>query len=169
MMSTMEAAVRRRVTIDFLFLDPATCGRCRGTGANIDTALALVGDVLEATGAEVELRKVHVQSLDQALALEFASSPTIRVNGRDIALELRESPCAPGGCSCGAGASCRVWPHDGVDHDEAPVGLIVDAVLAELYGDASSTHATPAYVLPDKLMRVFAAKAAGAPGGGCCG
>jgi hypothetical protein len=175
MMSTMNAApppsdVRRTVAIDFLFLDLSTCGRCLGTGANIATALEAIGAVLQATGARVDLRKIQVQSLEQARELEFVSSPTIRVNGRDIAVEALESECGAGGCGCGPAASCRVWRYAGRDYTEAPMGLIVDAVMSELYGGASRRTSPAAdYELPDNLLRVFAAKDAGAPGGGCCG
>src|SRR5688572_10941676 len=58
MMSPMNAAppsldARRTVTVEFLFLDLSTCGRCAGTGANIETALTAIEGVLRATGARV--------------------------------------------------------------------------------------------------------------------
>jgi len=173
-MSTMNAAppsldVRPTVAIDFLFLDLSRCGRCRGTGANIETALAAIDDVLRATGARVEFRRIHVQSVEQARELRFVSSPTVRVNDRDIALEPLESECGVDVCGCGPGVSCRVWRYGGRDYTEAPVGLIVDAVLSELYAGATRPDSlAAAYELPDNLVRVFAAKDAVAPGGGCC-
>jgi hypothetical protein len=157
--------VRRTVAIEFLFLDLSTCGRCRGTSASIDSALAAIEDVLHATDTRVDLRRIHVRSAEQARELRFVSSPTIRVNGRDIALELIESECGEEACGCGP---CRVWRYGGREHTEAPVGLIVDAVLAEIYGGAPRADtAETAYELPDGLARMFAAKDAGAPGG-CC-
>jgi Domain of unknown function (DUF2703) len=158
--------VRRTVAIEFLFLDLATCGRCRGTDASIDSALAAIEDVLHATGTRVDLRRIHVRTADQARELRFVSSPTIRVNGRDIALELIESACGEEACGCG---QCRVWSYGGREYTEAPVGLIVDAVLGELYAAAprADVH-DAAYQLPKGLERMFAAKDAGVPGGGCC-
>jgi hypothetical protein len=38
-------------------------------------------------------RRIHVRSVEQARELRFVSSPTIRVNGRDIASEPLESEC----------------------------------------------------------------------------
>jgi hypothetical protein len=174
MMSSMDIAsppseVGRTVAIDFLFLDLSSCGRCLGTGANLETALAALEEVMRATGVRVELRRIHVRSVEQARELRFVSSPTIRVNGRDIALEPLESECGAGGCGCGPGTSCRVWRYAGREYTEAPVGLIVDAVLSELY--AATTRAdspAAAYELPDNLVRAFAATHAGAPGDGCC-
>jgi hypothetical protein len=172
MMRTVNTAppqtdVRRTVAIDFLFLDASTCGRCQGTGANLDAALTAVEGVLQATGTEADVRRIHVRSAEQARELRFVSSPTIRVNGRDIAPDVRESECGPDGCGCAPGTSCRVWSYGGRDHVEAPVALIVDAVLAELYAGSPRADA-PAreHALPDNLARVFAA---GASTGGCCG
>jgi hypothetical protein len=158
--------VHRTVAIEFLFLDLSTCGRCRGTSASIDRALESIEDVLRATDTRVELRRIHVHTAEQARELRFVSSPTIRVNGRDIALELIESECSEEACGCGP---CRVWSYGGREYTEAPVGLIVDAVLSELY--ARAPRADPqetAYQLPDGLARMFAAKDTGVAGGRCC-
>ncbi|MGH2743714.1 MAG: DUF2703 domain-containing protein [Haloechinothrix sp.] len=51
--------------IDFLFLDLTTCTRCLGADRCIESALAVVGEVLEATGVEVEVKKVLVESAEQ--------------------------------------------------------------------------------------------------------
>ena len=74
-MSTMNAApppsdVRRTVAIDFLFLDLSTCGRCRAPVRTSRRALAAVeGLCCSATGARVELRRIHVRSVEQAREL----------------------------------------------------------------------------------------------------
>jgi hypothetical protein len=174
-MSTVNTAppptdVRRTVAIDFLFLDASTCERCQGTGANLDTALTAVEGVLQATGAEAEVRRIHVRSIEQARELRFVSSPTIRVNGRDIAPEMLQSECGADGCGCGPSTSCRLWSYRGRQYPVAPVGLIVDAVLSELYGGTMRTDSPAAsYELPGNFARVLAAKDAGTSvGGGCC-
>src|SRR5688500_18602925 len=79
----------------------------------------------------------HVQSVEQARELRFVSSPTVRVNGRDIASEPLESECGADACGCGPGVSCRVWRYRGREYKEAPVGLIIDAALSELYAEAT--------------------------------
>ena len=93
-------AKRRTVTIDFLFLDLEVCTRCRNTDVNRETALTVVHGVLESAGAAVRVTKTLVDSEQKARALGFLSSPTIRVNGRDIALQFRESRCESEACSC---------------------------------------------------------------------
>ena len=44
-----------------------------------------------AAGATVSMRKTLVDTEQKALELGFVSSPTIRVNGEDIALQLQIS------------------------------------------------------------------------------
>jgi hypothetical protein len=156
------------VHIDFLFLDLETCTRCRGADRNLGSALESVREVLAATGKDVAVNRIHVESAEQARRLRFASSPTIRVEGRDIALELRESPCGSEPCTTGCGDSiaCRVWVHDGEEHTEPPPAMIVDAILRQVY--AAATVATEpdaeSFALPENLARFFADRAAA----GCC-
>jgi hypothetical protein len=167
---THPDTTRRTVTVDFLYLDLEVCGRCRGTNANLETALSAVSDVLGAAGAEVRVNKTLVDSEAKARALGFVSSPTLRVNGRDVALDLRESPCESEACACasgGAAIDCRVWVYRGEEHTQAPVPMIVDAILAEVYGgEARPSPATPA-VVPENLQRFFRSRGPEAAGA-CC-
>jgi hypothetical protein len=121
-----------------------------------------VREVLAATGVEVEIEKVLVESAEQARALLFVSSPTIRVDGRDIALDLRESSCGSEPCTdgCGDQIVCRVWVHRGREYTEPPVAMIVDAILAHVHAGAASSGApgSERYELPENLKRFFAAR-----------
>jgi len=151
----------REVVIDFLFLDLTTCDRCVGTGEHLTAALDAVRQVLEPTGRQVQVHRHLVATEEQARRLRFVSSPTLRVNGRDIAVELKESSCGSECCTdgCGAHIDCRVWTHHDQEYTAAPVGLIVDAVLREVYsGGPSATPATglgEPYDLPENLRRFF--------------
>lgn len=151
----------REMTIDLLAIDLETCGRCTGTERNLDAAFAVVARRLARQGVEVRVRKTVVRTAEQAEALRFLSSPTIRVDGRDIALEMRESDCKDCGdlCSGGTAVDCRVWVWRGREYVEAPTELIVDAVLrAYEHGPAAAGSAAVPYRLPDNLRRFFAAK-----------
>jgi Domain of unknown function (DUF2703) len=162
--------------IDFLFLDLATCTRCRAADRSLAVALEVARDVLTAAGTRVEVNKIRVESAAQARELGLVSSPTIRVNGRDIAHELRESPCGCEACTDGGGASidCRVWVHRGREHSEPPVEMILDAILRELYAGPAVQRERAPYELPENLERFFTAKAAAlavpaaAEGAPCC-
>jgi len=169
---TASDAKRRTVTIDFLYLDLEVCTRCRGTDANLETALTAVQGVLEAAGADVRLTKTLVDSEQKARALGFLSSPTIRVNGRDIALDFRESRCESEACACTAGGGdqidCRLWVYQGKEYMEAPVPMIVDAILSEVYGAAAAGALPSAGAeVPENLLRLFRGREATAAAG-CC-
>jgi hypothetical protein len=99
----------RNVDVELLYLDLDTCDRCQATDRNLATALEAVSGILHAAGREVTVHKTHVITEEQAAELGFVSSPTIRVNGRDIAAKLEESTC--GACSSIAGTEvgCRTW------------------------------------------------------------
>lgn len=166
----------RKLTIELLALDLETCGRCTGTDASLDSAIANVADMLREADVEVEVRKTVVSSAAQAEQLRFESSPTIRIDGRDIALELRESNCGDCGdiCGCEGQVDCRVWIWQGKEYVEAPKALIVDAIL-RAYGQTSTPVPKPGarFRLPENLRKFFEAKAqnaapALADGADCC-
>ena len=151
---------KRRIEIDFMYLDLSVCTRCQGTDTSLDEAISEITRVLEIAGVEVVLRKTHIQSEQQARELGFASSPTILVNGRDIQEELKESPCES--CTdliCGEPCDCRVWTYEGKEYAAPPPALIVDAILREVYG-GSRPECCPRKPLevPENIKRFFAAK-----------
>ncbi|MFN7923400.1 MAG: DUF2703 domain-containing protein [Bryobacteraceae bacterium] len=166
-MATAQTA--RTVEIDFLYIDLDVCTRCKGTDESLETALDSVREVLESAGAGVIVRKTLVDTEAKARELGFVSSPTIRVNGTDIALELRESSCASCGeaCGCEGEIDCRVWLYRGQEHTVAPPPMIVDAILAAVYAGKEPASKTPEVkAVPENLQRFFVAKAAKAAS--CC-
>jgi hypothetical protein len=171
---TLPAQTSGRLRLDFLFLDLTTCSRCLGADRSLESALDVVREVLQATGVELEVDKILVESAEQARALRFVSSPTIRVDGHDVALELRESSCGSEACTdgCGDQIACRVWVHRGEEYTEPPVAMIVDAVLGHVYGGAPPRGARQQepYVLPENLARFFSAKTGSAESeeSACC-
>jgi hypothetical protein len=168
------AAATRVLDVELLALDLATCTRCTGTLANVEAAIDAVRRVAAPTGTEIRLRKTVVDSAAAALRHRFVSSPTIRVGGRDIVFETVESRCdaCTDLCGCDEGTSCRVWRYQGREFTEAPVGLVVEALLRELAGATSIPgEPEPADVhLPENLRRFFAGRAAlgAAAGDPCC-
>ena len=171
-MATPKTGRETRIEIEFLYLDLTVCTRCRGTDANLETALRAAQEVLQASGADVATRKVLVDSEETARKLRFASSPTIRINGRDIALEFRETPCdsCAEACACGGGVDCRVWAYEGKEYAEAPVPLIVNALLSEIYDSRTADRPAPSrsFELSENLKHFFEAKAAKKAAESCC-
>ena len=156
----------RHLDIEFLYLDLSVCERCQGTESSLEGALAEVARVLELAGVEVTLRRVHVQTEQQARDLGFVSSPTLRINGRDIQMvrgnpaDVKESPCNCSGSLCGQDIDCRDWVFEGQEYETPPVALIVDAILREAFAVVGQTPETSTLEvdLPDNLKKFFAAK-----------
>jgi hypothetical protein len=162
----------RSIDIELLALDLKTCTRCVGSQANLEQALTAAQQVLQVTGHDVRVRTILIESEEQARQHNFVTSPTIRINGHDIALEMLESHCdsCTDLCGCEEGTNCRVWRYQGQEYTEAPVGMIVDALLREVYG-AAPPLSTPssASETPENLTRFFSSKAAkAAPVSSCC-
>lgn len=143
--------------IDFLYLDLNTCGRCIGTEKNLEEAMNEVSAVLLAAGFDVSLNKVNITSKELAYQYKFLSSPTIRVNGKDIAMSVKESPCKDCGDICGDNVDCRVWEFEGQDYTEPPKAMIINAILKAVYSNNSSLNAEhTVYSLPKNLELFFA-------------
>jgi hypothetical protein len=134
---------RRVLEVEFLALDLTSCTRCTGTLANIEEAIAAVERVAEPTGTSIRLKRTLIDSEEAARRHRFVSSPTIRVAGRDIVFETRESLCdsCTDLCGCAEGTSCRVWSYQGREFTEAPVGLVVEALLRKMAGPPAAEGA----------------------------
>jgi hypothetical protein len=150
----------RNLNIELLALDLSTCSRCTDSLSNIEQAIVILQPVLAIAGTVIQFQKILVKSEAQAQQLQFISSPTIRVNGRDIISETTESCCND--CSeisgSSAGTVCRTWFYQGEKHPEAPVGMIVDAILSEIYQNQSPVSVTSNYEVPQNLKQFFQGK-----------
>ena len=152
----------RSIEIELLALDLNTCTRCVGSQTNLEHALATTQHVLHVTGHDVQVRTILIESEEQARQYHFVTSPTIRVNGHDIALETLESHCdsCTDLCGCEEGTNCRVWRYQGQEYTEAPVGMIVDALLREVYSGAQPLGTPPPVrEVSENLTRFFHSKA----------
>lgn len=150
---------KKLIAIDFLYLDTTVCGRCQDTEKALDEAVSSVAVVLGAAGYEVKVNKVNITTKELAIQYQFISSPTIRVSGNDIAVELRESFCEDCGTLCGDNVDCRVWVYNDVEYTAPPKELIVDAILKEVYSTKQSGQNSKPYQLPENLESYFLAKA----------
>ena len=151
-----EPVEKPQIIIDFMYLDVEVCTWCKGTETSLDEALSDVSAVLSASGVEVVVNRIHVDSEEKAERLRFASSPTIRVNGRDIQLEGKESKCESCGDLCGDEVDCRVWLYQGKEYTSPPKAMIIDAILREVYGQRTTVEkSSEKFVVPDNLKKFF--------------
>jgi len=154
------APPKRVVDLELLAIDLSRCTRCVGTLANIETAVRILQPVLEATGIDVQVRKVRVESEEQARQHRLVSSPTVRIDGQEIVTETLESQCetCTDLCNCEAGTACRVWRYRGQEFTEAPVGLLIEALLRAIVGtDTRAAAASADFAgVPENLRRFFA-------------
>lgn len=147
---------KKKLIIDFLYLDLSVCERCRETDTNLTEALSDVSSVLTSAGYDVVVNKLNITSAALAENYEFMSSPTIRINGKDIDVNVLESNCTDCGSLCGDSVDCRVFTYEGSDYDSMPKAMIVNAILREVYGSKSEPPKTDRpYVLPENLRLFF--------------
>lgn len=147
---------KKQLIIDFLYLDLSVCERCQGAEKNLDEAINEVSVVLKAAGFDIVVNKINITSKELAIKYEFLSSPTIRVNGNDIEVEVKESCCQDCGNLCGDNVDCRVWVYEGVEYNEPPKAMIINAIFKEIYGGRKADSVKKSdYVLPNNLKVFF--------------
>ena len=91
-------------------------------------AVKLVKDVLAAAGVTTDIHEVLVRDEEMASELRFLGSPSIRINGRDVAGDVLLEK--------NFGLSCRLYPgslHFGLPSAE----MVHRAVLEARHGEPS--------------------------------
>lgn len=150
---------RKRLIVELLVIDLETCERCVPTQARLDAAILAVAPAARELGIEIEKKVAIVTSAHEALAKGLKTSPTIRINGRDIDADMRESPCASCGALSGEGAEvdCREWHYKGKVYSAAPLPLLVEVLLRSMLDIDSLPPIEPPVpdALPDNLVRFF--------------
>lgn len=149
------------IDIELLALDLNSCTRCVGTLNHIEEAIDTIRPILEVMKMEMNVRKIVVESEEQASRLRFSTSPTVRINGHDITFETLESECdtCTDLCGCNEGTNCRVWSYQGKEYTEAPVGLLVESILRETLANSHEPAGVlPEYKVPENLRRFFKGK-----------
>lgn len=151
--------VHSRLIIELLVIDLETCARCVPTSAQLKEAIKLLTPVAETLGIELVERTTVVATAEEAMRRALLSSPTIRINGRDIAQDLRESPCESCGDIAGGGASidCREWHYKGTVYSAAPLPMLVEAIMKAMLeiDTLPMQEPEPLTALPENLKRFF--------------
>jgi hypothetical protein len=90
-------------------------------------AVKLVRDVLNSEGVVAEVREVLVRDDSMAADLAFSGSPTIRINGRDVAGESSQAT---------AFALSRRWYPGSAEIGLPPIEMVRRAVVKAREGNA---------------------------------
>lgn len=142
--------MKRKINVDYLYLDLSMCERCQGTEQVLNQALDLLKPILTVMDLEIVLNKINV--INEALAIEheFISSPTIRVDGRDIVMEVREDSCSSCSDLSGEAVDCRVWVYKDKEYSEPPLALVLERMIEVIFCKGETLDET-LYVLPENL------------------
>lgn len=157
----MEPQSRKILNIDLLAIDLDICQRCVPTSEQLRDAVSLLVPVADALGIELRHREIVVQTPEEAKEYALLSSPTIRLNGRDVAQDIRESLCESCGDLTGnnTAVDCREWHYRGQVYYAAPLPLLIEAIMGAMLNiDASPSVPVPLEELPENLQRYFSEK-----------
>lgn len=161
----------KKIIIEYLYLDLQTCERCIGTDRILDEVMQTLTPALKLAGFTVEYQKIEMKSAEIAEHYRFLSSPTIRVNGRDICQSVAENSC---GCCTdisGADVDCRVFEYNGETFEVPPKEMLAEAILRTVFGHAETGCSGEDYELPENLKNFFDGKknkSSCSCGGNCC-
>lgn len=160
----------KEVMIEYLYLDLKTCDRCVGTDKVLEEVLEVVKPVLELASYDVKYYKKEMKTEEDAKAYRFVSSPTIRVNGKDICDSVIENDCGCCGEISGTQVNCRVFEYQGEQYEVPPKAMLVEAILRSIFSSQTGDDSQE-YELPDNLKRFYEGKARKSScccEGGCC-
>jgi hypothetical protein len=163
-------AYEKKVTVEYLYLDLQTCDRCIGTDQVLDEVMLALTPALKLAGYLVEYNKIEMKTAEIAERYQFFSSPTIRVNGHDICMSVKENSC--GCCSdiSGTDVDCRVFEYNGEAYEIPPKEMLAESILRAVFGQIEGGRSCGNYKLPENLKLFFEGKAHKkcSCGGNCC-
>lgn len=166
-----ESVSEKSMTVEYLYLDLQSCDRCIGTEKVLDEVMMTFIPALQMAGYTVEYKKIKMETAEIAEQYRFLSSPTIRVNGKDVCQSVSENSC--GCCSdiSGTEVDCRVFEHNGETFEVPPKEMLAEAILQVLFGQVESGCSCGGYKLPENLKTFFEGKSKKCGcscGGKCC-
>ncbi|MFH1879513.1 MAG: DUF2703 domain-containing protein, partial [Bacillota bacterium] len=136
-----DVSADKLVSIDYLYLDLTSCDRCIGTDRVLDEVVATVTPTLELAGYQVNYQKIEMATAEIAARHQFLSSPTIRVNGRDIAARVAENHCGCCSAISGSAVDCRVFEYEGETYDVPPKQMLAEGILRAVFGENPAADA----------------------------
>ena len=130
------------VVIEYLYLDLNTCESCAQTEEVLESVLDELRHAFKIAGYDLEYHKVLIETAEMATAYRFLSSPTIRVNGRDIWNFVKVNNC---GCS------------ENIDGTQL-AEMFAEEIIKWALIPKLPSFLLDEYVLPDDLKKFFDGK-----------
>ena len=150
----------KQISIEYLYLDNKTCSRCMETEGVLENVISVLTPALELAGYDVILQKVEIENEEMAVSHHFLSSPTVRVNGKDIFQSIEENSC--GCCSdiSGTDVDCRAYTFNGETYETPPTEMLAHAILNCVFNRSQIPCTCESYSIPENLKTFFAGKKA---------
>ncbi|MEG2323732.1 MAG: DUF2703 domain-containing protein [Anaerovoracaceae bacterium] len=165
-----ECNNKKQVHIEYLYLDLKTCSRCIGTDYTLEQVLEVLTPALELAGFEVKYDKIEMETAQIAEDYEFVSSPTIRVNSKDIYQTISENSCDCCSDISGTDVDCRVFEYKEEIHEVPPKEMLAERIFQEVFKTTKNYCSCGKYEMPENLRKFFEGKKNSCcSGGGCCG
>ena len=148
---------QKEIKIDYLYLDLNTCDRCVGTDAVLEEVIEALTPAFALAGYHIVYQKIEMKEEQDAVLHQFVSSPTIRINGKDICGAVKESDCGCCGEISGTQVDCRVFEYDGKLYEIPPKAMLAEAILKNAFSIIESEKAD-SYTIPQNLKNFFEGK-----------
>jgi galactitol-specific phosphotransferase system IIB component len=159
MLNATSSSGKRQIDIQLLYLDLDVCEPCRGADNSLDMALDEIEELLKESGYTIKVKKTHIDSINKAVSERLESSPTIRVNGKDIQLDIKEDHCPTcGSLTDSETVYCRQWVYKGETYIAPPKQMIIDAVMESINSEQQTEASNTSYKLPDNIKNFFESK-----------
>ena len=149
--------LQKEVRIDYLYLDLKTCDRCIGTDDVLEQVIKELKPILALAGYGIYYNKTEIATKQDAVKHRFLSSPTIRINGRDICDKVQESDCGCCGEISGTQVDCRTFEYNGKLYNIPPKAMLAEAILKYAFTAETDSRQTK-YQLPKNLEKFFEGK-----------
>ena len=153
-----DCSASKTVLVEYLYLDLNTCERCVGTEQELDAVMIALTPALALAGYTLEYRKIEMTTREIAQQHHFLSSPTIRVNGRDICTKVAENDCGCCGEISGTQVDCRVFEYGGKIFEVPPKEMLANAVLSAIFRSDIDVEQDQSFTMPENLTRFYHGK-----------
>lgn len=150
---------KNKVIIEYLYLDLNVCDRCIGTYKVLRDVVKVMVPTLNLAGYKVILRKKEMSTSELAIQYQFLSSPTIRVNGKDICGDENYQTVEENDCSCcsdlvGTSIDCRIFRYGDKTYEVPPKEMLANSILKTLFFDKRH-EAINDYIMPENLKLFY--------------